>query len=86
MEPTASEKEQLRQEKKALREEKKKQKKLQLQQEGQTQDSATMLPPPSPYRRIWRSTFRHRPITIMSHNVSAYNAYNEVILMLALRF
>jgi hypothetical protein len=83
--PTDSEKEQLRQEKKALREEKKKLKKQQLQQEGQTQDSATMLPPPTPYRRVWRSTFRHRPITIMSHNVSAYNVGNEAMLMLFIR-
>jgi hypothetical protein len=85
MDSTASEKDQLRQEKKALREEKKKLKKLQLQQKGQTQDSATMLPPPTPYRRVWRSTFRHRPITIMSHNVSAYNVSNEAMLMLSIR-
>ncbi|ORZ07646.1 Endonuclease/exonuclease/phosphatase [Absidia repens] len=90
MDSTAAEKDKIRLEKKALRLEKKKLKQQLMQASGQQAPSAPstaasgqtvsgQLPPPVPYQRKWQSTFRHRPITIMTYNVLAQTMCQRAI-------
>ncbi|KAI8331925.1 Endonuclease/exonuclease/phosphatase [Chlamydoabsidia padenii] len=80
MDHKAADKEKLDQEKRALREQKKK---LKQQQVQSTQTATSAVPSPTPYRRIWRSPFRHRPITIMSYNILAQNLCKRTVHPLA---